>query len=190
MHREDLLYLSKSAPQVRTSIKRILPTPAACARAAMAEPLALLPVATVQPSLRRRARNQRAAGHTTEHDAIILDPTVPRPRYSALPAIPALRSRMLGPLDRDELRVQVRLLRRGAALETTAHPAAPRNDTDPQRLAVLATLVEALVEAFNWSLDLSLRRDRCCDTTSAFGSCTREDFAAAAKCEVDPHISM
>ena len=89
----------------------------------MADPLALPP--PVQPSLYRRARIQRAAGHSTEHDAVTLDPAVPRPRYTALRAIPPLRSRMLGLLDRDELRVRVRLLPSGATLETTAHPAAP-----------------------------------------------------------------
>ncbi|EXJ82595.1 hypothetical protein A1O3_06408 [Capronia epimyces CBS 606.96] len=36
-------------------------------------------------------------------------------------------------------------------------------DSDPVRYAVLASLVEALVDAFNWRLKLGLRRDKSID---------------------------
>lgn len=37
------------------------------------------------------------------------------------------------------------------------------NDTDPIRYAILASMVEALVDAFNWRLELGLRRDKSMD---------------------------
>jgi hypothetical protein len=36
-------------------------------------------------------------------------------------------------------------------------------DPDPARYAVLASMVEALVHAFNWRLELGLRRDKSVD---------------------------
>jgi len=166
MHLEDLLYLSKSPPQVRSSIKRIRNQ---CSQRWQVARELLWPIPWhFRPPYSPLSVAELETNGPPDTLPNMMDPAVPRPRYTALRAIPALRSHMLGPLDRDELRVRVRLLRRGAALETTAHPAAPRHDTDPQRLAVLATLVEAFVEAFNWRLDPSLRRDRSRDTTSAF----------------------
>lgn len=44
------------------------------------------------------------------------------------------------------------------------------NDSDPIRYAILASMVEALVDAFNWRLTLGIRRDGTVDKSEQRGS--------------------